>query len=93
MTQYLETGEELTSAMSTRSRADALVWFTDWLARRDSLQDEISVDQLATALETLAQEIRGEADQATSSRTPGLQLAATVLTDSAQGVRLGDRLS
>lgn len=77
--------------MATRSPVDALAWFTDWLARRDSLQDEVSLDDLATALETLAREIRGEADLIPGDRTTGLQLAASVLTDSAQGVRVGDR--
>lgn len=92
MTQHLETSEELTSAMAQLSRVDALAWFTDWLARRDSLQDQISLEDLASALETLARELRGEAELVPDARTEGLEVAATVLTDSAQGVRVGDRL-
>lgn len=91
MTQHLETGEELTTVMAALSRVEALAWFTDWLARRDSLQDEVSLEDLATALETLAREIRGEAELAPGNRTEGLQVAASVLIDSAHGVRVGDR--
>jgi hypothetical protein len=87
MYRHLETAEELTAAMGVRSSADALVWFADWLTRRDSAQAELTADDLATALETLAAELRGEAHTVSNHRTAGLRLAAGYLTDSAHDVR------
>jgi hypothetical protein len=87
MARHLESAEELTAALSVRSTAEALVWFADWLSRRDSAQAELTADDLATALETLAAELRGEARTISNSRTAGLRLAAGYLTDSAHDVR------
>ena len=93
MDQHLESAEELTAAMEVRSPADALIWFTDWLERRDQAADEISNEDLAVALETLAAELRGESIVVGDVRSSGLDLAASFLTDSAGGVRRGDALS
>jgi hypothetical protein len=93
MNQHLESAEELTAAMEVRSPVEALAWFSDWLERRDHATDEISNEDLAVALETLAAELRGESREVGDARSSGLDLAASFLTDSASGVRRGDALS
>jgi hypothetical protein len=79
----LETPEELASGMDDRSPADALLYFVDWLNRRDHLNDKIATDHLAASLEALAAELRAEAVENLSPQTKGLVLAATVLLDAA----------
>ncbi len=88
MSHHLESAEELTTSMADRSPADALRWFGDWLDRRDAIAQEVTTDDLATALEALAAELRAEASRVTA-QTPGLDLAASVLVDSAHDVRAG----
>jgi hypothetical protein len=90
--RHLETPEELTSVMRNGSGEEALTCFTDWLERRDDVTGQVAMDQLAAVLDTLADEIRTENAQGNSPRTPGLVVAAAVLTDTANDVRAGDEL-
>ena len=82
--------EEVAAEIGSRSRADAAVWFADWLRRRDRLEAELAAEQLAGELEILAVEIRGEARRQLTPLTGGLTLAAAVLLDAAGGARIGD---
>ena len=91
MSHHLQSAEELTTSMADRSPADALSWFRDWLERRDAISHQVTTDDLATALEALAAELRAEAGRVTA-QTSGLDLAATVLVDSAHDVRAGHDL-
>lgn len=91
MSQYLESAEELTVSMAERSHTDALLWFTAWLARRDQISDQLTNEDLAAALETLAAELRHEATSIPGGRTAGLDIAASHLSDSAQATRAGDQ--
>ena len=88
----LEVPSELRGELGSRPQDDALTWLVDWLQRRDDLFDKIKIDDIAAALETIAAELRNEAQHA-SSASAGLTLAATVLDDSADGVRVGDELT
>ncbi|HET9647209.1 MAG TPA: hypothetical protein VFP34_03145 [Microlunatus sp.] len=90
MNQHLESTEEVARAMEVRSRADALRWFTDWLQRRDEISDDITNEELAERLESLAAELRSEAIDASGVRSSGLALAANFVNDSADDVRRGD---
>ena len=90
MGQYLESAEELTVSMADRSHADAVRWFTAWLARRDQISSQLTNEDLATALETLAAELRHEASSTPGGRTAGLDVAASHLSDSAHATRTGD---
>ena len=90
MGHYLESAEELTISMAERSHSDALLWFTAWLARRDHIADQLTNEDLATALETLAAELRQEAESTPGGRCAGLAVAASHLTDSAHATRIGD---
>ena len=90
MNRWLETPEELASGMDGRAPADALLYFVDWLNRRDKLSDKIATDYLATSLEALAAELRAEAIENLNPQTRGLVLAATVLLDAASDTRAGD---
>ncbi len=88
----LEAPSELREELGSRPQGDALTWLIDWLQRRDDLFDKIKIDDVAGALEAVATELRREAEQQPSSASAGLTLAATVLDDSADGVRVGDEL-
>ena len=90
MDQHLESAEEVTTAMEVRSRADALRWFTDWLERRDLVTDDITNDELAERLESLAAELRSEAVDVSNARSSGLAVAATFVNDAAGDLRRGD---
>ena len=87
MDDNLETPEELTNAMRHRSGEEALSSLTHWLDHRDEVTDQLASDDLATALDTLAADFRTETAQDPSVRTPGLAVAAAVLTDTADEVR------
>jgi len=50
MKRRLETPEELASGMNDRTPADALLYFVDWLNRRDRVSDKIATDHLAASL-------------------------------------------
>ncbi len=55
-----------------------------------SVVDEIVTDEIMAALESVAAELRREADaEPESPRASGLRRAATVLTDTAAGLRAG----
>ena len=88
MSYQLESTDDLTSSMADRSHAEALQWFTEWLERRDQIADQLSKDDLATALEALALELRHEAKGNPDGRSAGLDVAASVLTDSAEETRI-----
>jgi hypothetical protein len=89
MNRGLETPDELASGMADRSPADALIYFVDWLDRRDHISDEIALDQLADQLEALAAELRAEAVENLNPHSKGLILAAKVLLDTAGDARGG----
>ena len=91
MADNLETPEELTNAMRQHSGEEALSSLTQWLDHRDQVADQLASDDLATALDTLAADFRTETAQDPSLRTPGLAVAAAVLTDTADEVR-GDKV-
>ena len=91
MSQHLQSAEELTTSLADRTPAEALSWFSAWLERRDAISHQVTTDDLATALEALAAELRAEASRVTA-QTPGLDLAASVLVDSAHDVRAGHDL-
>ena len=93
MNPGLETPEELASGMADRSPADALIYFVDWLDRRDHISDKIAIDQLADHLEALAAELRAEAVENLNPHTKGLILAAKVLLDTAGDAWGGDGLA
>ena len=93
MRRQLETPEQLTRVMRSGSDEEALTCFTDWLDRRDHVTDLVATDQLAAALDTLADEIRTENAAGLSPRTQGLVVAAAVLGDTAYDVRAGERLT
>ena len=88
----LEAASELAEELGSRRQDEALRWLVDWLKRRDDVLDQIKIDDIASALEAIAAELRREAAQPSSS-SAGLTLAATVLDDSAEGVRVGDELA
>ena len=92
MGNNLETPEELTNAMRQHSGEEALSSLTQWLDHRDQVADQLASDDLATALDTLAADFRLETTQDPSLRTPGLAVAAAVLTDTADEVR-GDKVA
>ena len=89
----LESPSDLPEELGSRRQHEALQWLVDWLKRRDDVLDQIKVDDIAAALETIAAELRKEAAQQPSSASAGLTLAAAVLDDSAEGVRVGDELT
>lgn len=89
---HLDTVDELAAAMAVRSRKDALIYLNDWLERRDGFADDLATDDLVTALKLLAAELRWEAAKPPNQHTPGLTVAASVLTDAARDVRAGDPL-
>ncbi|HEY5978468.1 MAG TPA: hypothetical protein VIT41_02430 [Microlunatus sp.] len=91
--ERLEKPSEVTAELDSRPRDEALHWLVDWLNRRDNILDQIKVDDIASALETIAAELRKEAAEQSSTESAGLELAATVLADSAEGVRVGDELT
>lgn len=93
MDRHLETPEELAVFMGHSSPAEALIYFVDWLHRRDKVSDQIATDDFATGLYTLAAELRIEAAGGSSSQSRGLAVAAAVLSDTADGVRVGDKLA
>ena len=93
MRQHLESAEELAAAMAVRSRRDALIYLNDWLERRDHILDDLTTEDLVTALKLLGAELHGEAAKGSDQRTPGLSVAASVLTDAAQDVRTGHKLT
>ena len=93
MNRRLETPEELASGMDDRTPADALLYFVDWLNRRDRVSDKIATDHLAASFEALAAELRAEAIENLTPQTRGLILAATVLLDAAGDTRAGDGLA
>ena len=86
----LHTSDELAEAVGCRSRTEALSWLISWLERRDDIFEKIKIDDISATLETIAAELRREAEQA-SPNSSGLVLAATVLTDTAEDVRAGDQ--
>ena len=90
MNRRLETPEELVSGMADRPPGDALLYFVDWLNRRDRLSEKVATEHLAASLEALAAELRAEAVRNLSTQTRGLILAATVLLDAAGEIRAGD---
>jgi hypothetical protein len=90
---YLDTWEGLTTALAGPSSGGASSRRTDRLGRRDRILDEIVVDELASALEMLAAELLREvAAEQDSPRAAGLIVAAAVLSDSAAGLRVGDKI-
>ena len=91
MNRRLETPEELAAGMDNRPPADALLYFVDWLDRRDRVSDKIATDHLASSLEAIAAELRAEAVENLSPQTRGLILAATVLLDTASDTRADDQ--
>ncbi len=93
MSQHLESAEELAAAMAGRSRMDALIYLNGWLERRDHITDDLTTDDLVTALKLLAAELSGEAAESTNQHTPGLSVAASVLTDAAHDARAGHELA
>jgi hypothetical protein len=90
MNRRLETPEELVSGMADRPPGDALLYFVDWLNRRDRLSEKVATEHLAASLEALAAELRAQAVRNLSTQTRGLILAATVLLDAAGEIRAGD---
>ena len=44
-----------------RSRRDALIYLNDWLERRDHIIDDLTTEDLVTAVKLLSAELRGEA--------------------------------
>ena len=90
MNRPLETPEELATGMDDRPPEDALLYFVDWLDRRDRVSDKIAKDHLAASFEALAAELRVEAVENLSAQTSGLILAAAVLLDAAGETRVGD---
>ena len=90
----LEALSELREALGSRRADEALQWLVDWLKRRDEVLDQFKTDNIASALEVISAEFAHEAaEQPSSSSSVGLSLAATVLADSADGVRVGDELT
>jgi hypothetical protein len=89
MSDHLESTDDFASSMAKKSYDEALQWFTDWLRRRDQIGAQLSKDDLAAALEALASELRHEASENPNGRSAGLQVAASVLTDSAYESRIG----
>jgi hypothetical protein len=79
------------SAELERRNESARQWLINWLESRDHFLDQIKIDDIAAALEAVAAELRLEAKQR-SPASAGLALAADVLDDSAEGVRVGDAL-
>ena len=79
------------SAELGRRNESTRQWLITWLEGRDNFLDEIKIDDIAAALEAVAAELRLEAKQP-SPASAGLALAADVLDDSAEGVRVGDAL-
>lgn len=83
--------DDLNAELGRRNES-ARQWLITWLENRDHFLDQVKIDDIAAALETIAAELRLEARQQPSPASAGLALAADVLDDSAEGVRGGDAL-
>ena len=69
----LQTADELTAAMECGSQQQALRRLIRWLERRDDILDQIKIDDIALALETIAAELGRESTQQ-SPNSRGLAL-------------------
>lgn len=90
--RYLESPAEALDALAACTPADALIWFTHYLRRRDRVVDDIAGEEFASVLDTLAADFRTEAGaEPTSPHAAGLYLAAAVISDTATMIRVNER--
>jgi hypothetical protein len=90
---HLETPTEALDALAACTTGEALTWFTHYLRRRDRFLGELTAEEFASVLETLATDFRTEATaEPTRPHATGLSVAAAVVSDTAAAIR-ADELS